>query len=116
MQALCEFVIVYFILLIAYYLLLGLKYRKYDKNKLPIEVIYLKSLYNVDIDKNNYHKYHLLCIFVNSLIMTIIYVIISRLIKGFIWQLLVGFVLLMLLIIIAYGILGRIFGEDKKNK
>lgn len=111
MQILYEFIIVYFILFIAYYLLLGLKYHKYDKNKLPMEITYLKSLYKVEINKDNYHKYHLICIIVNSLIMTIIYMIISKLIKGFIWQLLVGFILLMLLIIIAYGLLGRIYGK-----
>lgn len=112
MQILYEFIIVYFILFIAYYLLLGLKYRKYDKNKLPMEITYLKSLYKVEINKDNYHKYHLICIIVNSLIMTIIYMIISKLIKCFIWQLLVGFILLMLLIIIVYGLLGRIY-ENK---
>lgn len=111
MQILYELIIVYFILFIAYYLLLGLKYRKYDKNKLPMEITYLKSLYKVEINKDNYHKYHLICIIDNSLIMTIIYMIISKLIKGFIWQLLVGFILLMLLIIIAYGLLGRIYGN-----
>lgn len=111
MQILYELIIVYFILFIAYYLLLGLKYRKYDKNKLPMEITYLKSLYKVEINKDNYHKYHLICIIVNSLIMTIIYMIISKLIKGFTWQLLVGFILLMLLIIIAYGLLGRIYGS-----
>ena len=111
MQILYELIIVYFILFIPYYLLLGLKYRKYDKNKLPMEITYLKSLYKVEINKDNYHKYHLICIIVNSLIMTIIYMIISKLIKGFIWQLLVGFILLMLLIIIAYGLLGRIYGS-----
>lgn len=111
MQILYELIIVYFILFIAYYLLLGLKYRKYDKNKLPMEITYLKSLYKIEINKDNYHKYHLICIIVNSLIMTIIYMIISKLIKGFIWQLLVGFILLMLLIIIAYGLLGRIYGS-----
>ena len=111
MQILYEFIIVYFILFIAYYLLLGLKYRKYDKYKLLMEITYLKSLYKVEINKDNYHKYHLICIIVNSLIMTIIYMIISKLIKGFIWQLLVGFILLMLLIIIAYGLLGRIYGK-----
>lgn len=112
MQILYEFIIVYFILFIAYYLLLGLKFRKYDNNKLPMEITYLKSLYKVEINKDNYHKYYLICIIVNPLIMTIIYMIISKLIKGFIWQLLVGFILLMLLIIIAYGLLGRIY-ENK---
>ena len=79
MQILYELIIVYFILFIAYYLLLGLKYRKYDKNKLPMEITYLKSLYKVEINKDNYHKYHLICIIVNSLIMTIIYMILANL-------------------------------------
>lgn len=111
MQTLYEIIIVYLVLFIAYYLLLGLKYRKYNKNKLPMEITYLKTLYKVEINKDNYRKYHIICILVNSLIMTIIYMIISKLIKGFIWQLLIGFILLMLLIIIAYGLLGRIYGK-----
>ena len=64
MQILYELIIVYFILFIAYYLLLGLKYRKYDKNKLPMEITYLKSLYKVEINKDTYHQYHLRCIIV----------------------------------------------------
>ena len=115
MQKILEFIIIYIILIIIYYLIFGLKYRKYEKNKLPMEITYLKKIYNINIVKDNYKKYHLICIFNNCFIMTFVYAIITNLVKGFVWQLLIGFILLMLLIIISYGLIGRITskGEDE---
>ena len=77
------------------------KYQEYLTICLEIEEEYYKK---IDINKLNNQ-----IVWVNTIIMSIIYMICCYLIKGFIFQILIGFVLLILLIIIAYGLLGRYY-------
>lgn len=81
-----------------------------DDNKRPMaEVSYLKKIYGVNIDKLDYNKVIRICIFVNTFIITTIYIILIYLVPNLVLKLIIGLVLLILMTIICYGLLGRYF-------
>lgn len=104
-----EFIIVFILVLILNYFFGIRKNKKYNKKKLPLEALYLKKLYDVDIAKDNYKEFLWTYSLINTFIVATIYIILVYLVKNFILKILIGIVLLGLLIIICYGILGRIY-------
>ena len=112
-----EYLIVFAIIFIINYFLYVRKKKRLNKNKMPVELFYLISMYKIDIKKINYKKFLWIYSFINTFIVSTIYIIVVYLVKGFIWQLLIGLVLLILLIIICYGLLGRYYQkkEGKEN-
>lgn len=117
LNILIEFVIAYALVFILYWLIFVRKKTKYDPNKVPVEYYYLISVYKLNQKKINYKKFIYISAFINSFIIVFTYMIISRLLSKWIWQLLVGIVIIVLQIIICYGILGRIYQKKgmKKN-
>ena len=113
---LLEFIIAYALVFVLYSLLFVRKKTKYDKNKVPVEFYYLVSLYRLDQKKINYKKFIYITAFINSFIIVFTYMVISKLLNKWIWQLLVGIVIIILLIIICYGILGRIYQKKGMKK
>ena len=104
-----EYLIVFVIVFILNYFLFIFKKTKYNKNKVPVEYYYLVSLYNLDTKKINYKKFIYTSGLINTFIITTTYIIISRLLTKLIWQIVFGIIILFLLIIICYGLLGRIY-------
>jgi len=117
MDILLEFLIVFIILYIINYLVFNTKTnnKKKKKKELRPEILYLTKLYKVDLKKEDYHKLSRQCVFLNTTIMSVIYIIVCHLIKGFVFQMVIGLVLLILLIIIGYGILGRYYMKRGKE-
>ena len=112
-----EYLIVFIVIFIINYFLYVRKKKRFNKNKVPVELYYLISMYKIDIKKINYKKFLWIYSFINTFTVSTIYIIVVYLVKGFIWQLLIGLVLLILLIIICYGLLGRYYQkkEGKEN-
>lgn len=108
-----EYLIVFAIIFIINYFLYVRKKKRLNKNKMPVELFYLISMYKLDIKKINYKKFLWIYSFVNTFIVSTIYIIVVYLVEGFIWQLLIGMVLLILLIIICYGLLGRYYQKKE---
>ena len=108
-----EYLIVFTIIFIINYFLYVRKKKRLNKNKMPVELFYLISMYKLDIKKINYKKFLWIYSFVNTFIVSTIYIIVVYLVEGFIWQLLIGMVLLILLIIICYGLLGRYYQKKE---
>ena len=102
-----EYVIVFLIMIIFNYFVFVRKKKKLDKKKIPVELAYLVVLYKLDVKKINYKKFLWTYSIINAFIVATIYIIVLYLVEGFIWQLIIGAVLLFLLIIICYGLLGR---------
>jgi len=112
---LLEYVIVYVLLFILYFFLFVFKKTKYNKNKVPVEFYYLVSLYRLDQKKINYKKFIYATAFINTFIIVTTYIILTRLLNKLIWQILFGIVIIVLLIIICYGLLGRYY-QKRGNK
>ncbi len=115
-EILLEFVIAYALVFVLYFFIFVWKKTKYNKNKVPVEFYYLVSVYGLDQKKINYKKFIYLTAFINTFIISITYIIVTNLLSFWVWQLLLGIVIIVLLIIISYGIIGRIYQKrGKKN-
>lgn len=107
-----EYVISYALVFLLYYLIFIRKKTKYNKNKIPVEYYYLINIYKIDNKDINYKKFMYLSGLINTFIIVTTYIIVSKLISKWFLQLLCGVIIIILLIIICYGILGRYY---KKN-
>ena len=113
-EILLEYFIVYLLVFILYYFVFVRKKTKYDKNKVPVEFYYLVRIYGLNQKEINYKRFVYVTAFINTFIIVTTYILITRLLDKLVWQVLVGIVIIVLLIIICYGILGRYY--QKKNK
>lgn len=116
LNILLEYIIAYILVYILYFFIFVRKKTKYDKNKVPVEFYYLVSLYKLNQKKINYKKFIYASSFINTFIIVTTYIIISRLLDKWVWQLIVGIVIIILLIIICYGLLGRYYQKRGKKK
>lgn len=114
LNILLEYVIAYVLVFILYFFIFVRKKTKYDKNKVPVEFYYLVSLYRLDQKKINYKKFIYASAFINTFIIVTTYIIITRLLDKLVWQVIVGIVLIVLLIVICYGLLGRYYQRKAK--
>ena len=115
LSILLEYVIAYILVFIIYYFIFVRKKTKYNKNKVPVEFYYLVSLYRLEQKKINYKKFIYATAFINTFIIVTTYIILTRLLDKLIWQILLGVVIIVLLIIICYGLLGRYY-QKRGNK
>lgn len=82
--------------------------KRIRKNKInTLELNYLIRRFNLDIKKVNHKKIMWMVTFTNSFIISFTSVVTFN-IESFLWRVLVGFVLLMILIYSIYEIEGRI--------
>ncbi len=115
-KAALEYIIVFIIIFILNYILYVRKNKRYNKDKVPIELVYLVRLYNLDIKKINYKKFILINIIINTFIITSVYIIITYLIDNLIIAFIIGIILLILFIIVCYGLLGRYYMKKEGRK
>ena len=74
------------------------------KKKELLEIRYLKSRYKLDFDKISYNQILQLCAIISCLDMTIAVTIVSY-INSFLWEIVVGIVVVVILIFISYHML-----------
>ena len=106
---LIEYLIVFVVLFILNYIFFVRKNKRYNKNKIPIELLYLVRLYNLVIKKINYKRFVITCSIINTFIVSTVYIIINYLINSWLLKIIIGIVLLVLFIIVCYGLLGRYY-------
>lgn len=117
-EKLILFLVVFTIIYIGYYILVVRKYNKQLKNTNKkkktkdinerVEILYLKNKYKININKIDINQLLWNIAFTNSFIMSTAVVVISlEIIKGYLWQLLLGLVVLVPSILIGYHILGK---------
>ena len=102
------FIMTFLLVFIIYELFLVRKSKKDKRRKKPVEVNYLIGKYNLDLDKLNYKRLLNIISAVSAFDISLVVTIVS-LLDSFYLQLLIGFVLIMLLIIVSYDIVGRIY-------
>jgi len=83
------------------------KMRKFKKDDMPLELIYLANIYDIDPTKVDYHKFQITYCFINAFIITVDCLLVIYLIKTMFMRIIVGIVLVILLIILCYGLLGK---------
>lgn len=117
-EKLILFLVVFTIIYIGYYVLVIRKYNKQLKNtnrvkktkdiNERVEILYLKNKYKIDLNKIDINQLLWNIAFTNSFIMSTAVVVISlEVIKGYLWQLLLGLVVLVPSILIGYHVLGK---------
>lgn len=116
MEILLEYIIVFTVIALCYYLFIARKNKKYDKKNLPLELAYLIYIYNINPKKINIKEFNIACSIINAFIISSVYIVVIYLVKKFIFQITIGIVLLLLLIIICYGILARVYLKKGMEK
>ena len=114
-----ETIIVFVSVFLFNYIFFVRKNKKFKKEKMPLELIYLSHIYGIEPKKINYRKFQYTYSLINAFIITSTYLAVIYLIKTMIMKVIIGIILLVLLIIICYGLLGRyyLYQEEKcKNK
>ena len=113
-----EAVIIFILVFLLNYLLFVRKNKKLKKDEMPLELIYLSGIYDIDPKKINFRKFQYTYSLINSFIITTTYMLVIYLVKTMIMRIIIGTVLLILLIIICYGLLGRyyLYKEEKHKK
>ena len=116
LQFITETILIYIAIFLFNYFVFVRKNKKLKKDEMPLELIYLSSIYGINPKKLNYRKFQYAYCFLNAFIITTTYLIVTYLIKLMILKVVIGIVLLVLLIIICYGLLGRyyLYKEDKE--
>lgn len=116
MAIVLEYIIVFIFIFVINYLMRIRNNVKYKKKNIPNELLYLKKIYNINVNKGNYKQFIYICCITNTFIITTIYIILIYLIEGWILKIILGIILLILMIIICYGLLGRYFSKKEGNK
>lgn len=113
-----ETIIVYLVIFLFNYFVFVKKNKKLKKETMPLELIYLANLYQIDPTKIKFRNFQYTYCLLNAFIITATYLSVTYLIKTMIMKVIIGIVLLVLLIIICYGLLGRYYQykQEKNNK
>lgn len=85
------------------------KKKKLKAKDMPLELIYLSSIYEIDSYKINFHKFQIAYCFINSFIITTTYLLVVYLLDSMPLRIIFGIAIVILLIIICYGLLGRYY-------
>ena len=115
-QILVETLIVYIAVFLLNYLLFVRKNKKLKTNEMPLELIYLSSIYGIDPKRIHFRKFQYAYSLINAFIITTTYLIVIYLIKTMLMKVIIGIVLLILLIIICYGLLGRFYQYQEEKE
>lgn len=117
LQILIEIVIIFILIFLLNYFLFVRKNKKLKKDEMPLELIYLSSIYHIDIKKINFRRFQYIYSLINSFIITTTYILVIYLLKNMILRIIIGIIIMILLIIICYGLLGRyyLYKEEKNN-
>lgn len=109
MNILLEYLIVFIIVLIINILIKRFNKNNFGDDIINPEVLYLKKIYKININKNEQETLNKIIIFINTFIISTIYIIIMYLLNNWVLRIVLGIILLILMIIICYGLLGRYY-------
>lgn len=111
-----SFTIVYIIFLLIYIFIINRKRKDYTNAKKQAEIYYIVNKFKLDMRKTKYNTLKWAVTFINPLIISITFIIVTN-IKSYIIGILVGFITLLLLVYSCYEIIGRYLKkkEGKKN-
>lgn len=105
----------YLIIFLVYVFIINRKKKTYADAKKMTDVTYLTTKFKLDKRKTDYNTLKWYINFINPLIISTTFVVISN-IKSFTMSLLVGFVVMLVLIYSLYEIIGRILKKKEFDK
>lgn len=116
-QIVIEGSIVFVLVFLFNYFVFVRKTKKLKKDEMPLELVYLSGIYGINPKLISFRRFQYAYSLINSFIITTTYLIVIYLIKTMIMRVVLGIVMLILLIIICYGLLGRyyLYREEKIN-
>ena len=109
LQIIIESAAVFIFIFLFNYFLFMKKHKKLKKDEMPLELIYISSIYGIDPKKIHFRKFQYTYSLINAFIITTTYMLVTYLIKTMLIKVILGIVILILLIIICYGLLGRYY-------
>ena len=119
-KLLIEATIVFVGIFLFNYFIFVRKNKKLNKNEMPLELTYLAGIYGINPQKIKFRRFQYTYCLINSFIITTTYLLVMYLIKTALMRVILGITILVLLIIICYGILGRYYlykeGKEKTNE
>lgn len=110
---LLEFVIVFLIVYVSYYLLNLKKLKKYNREKAPVGIKYLVNKYNIDIVKIGYKRVFKKLLFCDSLIISLLFII-TIFIDNIYLRLLVAFILSIPLFVGVYHLVAMYYKKESE--
>ena len=118
LQIIIETGVVFIFIFFLNYFLFVRKTKKLKKDEMPLELIYLSSIYHIDPKKIHFRRFQYTYSILNAFIITTTYMIVTYLIKSMLIKVILGIIILVLLIIICYGLLGRyyLYKENHSTK
>ena len=117
-----EIFVIFILVFLFNYFTFVRKNKKLKKDEMPLELIYLSGIYGINPKKIIFRRFQYAYCLINAFIITTTYILVMYLIKNMLLRVVIGIVLLILLIIICYGLLGRYYlykeskNSTKKNK
>lgn len=115
MNILLEYIIVFIAVYIINTFIMNFNKKNLPKNKPITELLYLKKIYHINIKTVDNDKFSKVIVLVNTFIISTIYIILMYLLTNWILRIIVGIILLILMIIICYGLLGRYYKMKEGN-
>lgn len=109
MQILIESIIIFVFVFLLNYFIFVRKNKKLKKDNMPLELIYLASIYGINPKSIKFRSFQYAYSLINSFIITVTYLLVIYLIKPMILKVILGIIILVLMIIICYGLLGKYY-------
>ena len=109
LEVILEYLIVFVLLFFMNYFMFLQNKKKEKSKKIPTELLYLKKVYGVNIKKISIERFGVVYSSMNAFIISTIYIILRTLLENWILRIVIGIVLLILMIIICYGFLGKYY-------
>lgn len=114
MQEFILFILCLLVVYLLYYLVVISKKNKREKLVMSTECIYLEKKYHIDVKKIPIKKLANHLALTNAFIMSFTVLVISM-VKSWILKFTLGMIVLMLLIVVCYHILGKIYQKKYKE-
>lgn len=115
MNIVLEYIIVFICVLIIIYFISKFNKKNLSKGMLTPELLYLKKVYHINPKDIGIDKLSRIVIILNTFIITTIYIILTHLLFNWILRFIVGIILIILLIVICYGLLGRYYLKERRK-
>lgn len=110
LETIILFVFSFLVVLLLHIIIINRGRKNYKEGKKITEIHYLVHKYNLDMRKVKYNNMKWVTTIANSLIVSFTATVVT-VVHGIIWQVLVGFVLLIALILPTYEIIGRYYAK-----